>query len=726
MVAIWNTLDLVGPYTLRLVVSDNAGNEREVRSQLDLLERSSLFDYFEALPLMISPNQDNRREAANIRFGLKSESLLTLDIVDENDVAVRSLALDRAFAAGAVNLSWDGRNDAGEVVADGSYRVALGVALAENPAVREEASLTLVVDASAPQIALTRPGSFTNGADNIIGSISDAHLLGYDIALTSTPEAPEWSSLASGNRNQSQQLLANLGGLEEGDYALRVSATDEAESQSELIIPFSVDNTSPVVDIRTPEAASFIGAGSAAADISVDVVEDNLETYTLSIGVGEAPDSWIELASGSELPPADPLLVLDASAYADGPHSLLLSAIDAAGNQASIRRTIQLDNSPPLAEILSPLADGYVTGPIAINGNATDANLLSYRLDIAPGTLADASRWSPIGAGAAEVDNATLLDWQSLPADGSYVLRLEVLDRAENLGSASVAFTVDTTPPAAPTGLTAVIQAAIPSLGWQAGAEADIAGYRIYRDGVEVSTGLLTSTSFLDEDLADGRYRYSVRAEDYAGWLSEASQEIELLLDTTPPVTRIFAPRDNSVASGVIQLQGTANSADDFREYRVYLRLDGATQWQLREQSPVPVVADLLFELDTTEFSEGASFSLKLEAEDINGNVGEAVVSLRVDNVAPQAPAGLVATANDNDVSLVWNPNVEADLLGYLLFRGDRIANAEGVVIGDLKPYALLATNYDDLALADGFTPTRSPDRPGRQHQRGLAGIGTS
>lgn len=703
VVAIWNTLDLVGPYTLRLVVTDNAGNEREVRSQLDLLERSSLFAYFEALPLMISPNGDNRREAANIRLGLEAGSLVTLDIVDENDITQRSLALDQAFAAGAVNLSWDGRNDAGVVVADGIYQVALKVALAASPAVVEEATLTLVVDASAPQIVLASPGDFANGEDNIIGSISDTYLQGFTVDLSATPEAPEWINLASGNRNQAQQLLANLGGLEEGDYALRISASDEAESRSELVVPFSVDNTPPVVDILTPEAASFIGASSAAADISIDVVEDNLETYTLSIGDGESPDSWIELASNSELPPADPLVALDSSAYTDGPHSLRLTAVDAAGNQASISRTIHIDNSPPLAEILSPLADGYVTGPVAITGNASDDNLLSYRLDIAPGTLAEASQWSPIGAGDTEVSGATLLDWISLPPDGAYVLRLEVLDRAENLGTASIAFTVDTTPPAAPAGLAGVVEATIPNLVWQAGAEDDIAGYRVYRDGVEVSSELVTATSFLDENLADGRYRYSVRAEDYAGWLSEASQEYELLLDTTPPVTRIFAPRDNSVASGVIQLKGTANSADDFKEYRVYLRLGAATQWQLRAQSPVPIVADLLLELDTTEFAEGTSFSLKLEAEDINGNIGEAEVNLSVDNLAPDAPTGLVAIANGVDVSLVWNPNREPDLLGYLLFRGDRIANADGVVIGDLKPYALLAANYVDLALPDGF-----------------------
>ena len=74
--------------------------------------------------------------------------------------------------------------------------------------------------------------------------------------------------------------------------------------------------------------------------------------------------------------------------------------------------------------------------------------------------------------------------------------------------------------------------------------------------------------------------------------------------------------------SGVVALKGTAHSADDFKEYRVYLRQGEESSWQSVEQSPVPTIADLLYELDTTGFGEGSSFSLKLEAEDIVGNIG--------------------------------------------------------------------------------------------------------
>jgi subtilase family serine protease/flagellar hook assembly protein FlgD/squalene cyclase len=702
VIAIWNTVHLVGPYTLRLTASDNAGNVSESIASLSLLERSSLFDYFEVLPLLISPNQDNRRETAGVRVGLASESLVTVNILDQNELIIHNLAQDRIFAADALNLSWDGKNNAGETVADGTYQVELIVLLASNTAVKQTESLTLVVDSSAPQISISRPRSIANGASSVIGSISDTHLLHYEIFLTSTPQAPQWNSVVDGNRNQFQQSLASLGELDEGDYALRVVGTDEGEIVSEEIIAFSVDNTPPELAILAPEADSFIGGNPEAAALSIEVLDDNIETWMLNIGAGDSPETWTELISGSELPLTNPVATLETASYADGSYTLQLTAIDAAGNQSTINRSIQIDNSAPLAEIVTPTDNSYVTAPIEITGNASDANLHHYRLDISPGSLDDASQWSQIGEGDAQVIHSILLNWRSLPPDGSYILRLMVQDKAENIGSAKIALVVDTTPPAAPANLDGVIEASSTArIYWPAGEEADIAGYRVYRDGVEISIDLVETIEYRDENLADGRYRYTIRAEDYAGWLSEPSNEIELLLDTTPPNTKIFSPRDGSVTSGIVELRGSANSPDDFREYRIYLDQDSG--WQLLEQSPVPIVADTLYQLDTTNFAEGASYSLKLEAEDINGNVGEAVVNLTVDNEAPLAPTGLIAIGDDINVNLAWNPNSETDLLGYLLFRGDQIANADGVVIGDLRPFALPSTNFNDLALADGL-----------------------
>ena len=86
-----------------------------------------------------------------------------------------------------------------------------------------------------------------------------------------------------------------------------------------------------------------------------------------------------------------------------------------------------------MAGILLPADNSYVTGPVQIIGNASDANLESYQLEISPGTLDDTDQWSQIGEGDAEVSNALLLDWLGLPPDGDYVLRLKVEDKAENV-----------------------------------------------------------------------------------------------------------------------------------------------------------------------------------------------------------------------------------------------------------------------------------------------------
>jgi hypothetical protein len=42
------------------------------------------------------------------------------------------------------------------------------------------------------------------------------------------------------------------------------------------------------------------------------------------------------------------------------------------------------------------------------------------------------------------------------------------------------------------------------------------------------------------------------------------------------------------------------------------------------------------------------------------------------------------------------------DVLGYLVFRNGDVANAPGVVSGDLRPFLLPGPNYEDQGLPDG------------------------
>lgn len=82
-----------------------------------------------SLTNLFSPNGDKRREEATIRFRLESRSDdVSVTIIDSADDTVRRLVRERHVPAERkLRFTWDGRDDAGRVVPDGSYRVRIGL-----------------------------------------------------------------------------------------------------------------------------------------------------------------------------------------------------------------------------------------------------------------------------------------------------------------------------------------------------------------------------------------------------------------------------------------------------------------------------------------------------------------------------------------------------------------------------------------------------------------------
>lgn len=94
----------------------------------------------------------------------------------------------------------------------------------------------------------------------------------------------------------------------------------------------------------------------------------------------------------------------------------------------------------------------------------------------------------------------------------------------------------DTEAPSAPDGLTADVSASRVSLTWQPATDnVRVIDYSVYRDGVEVASGL-RDTGFVDRGLtSETAYAYTVRARDAAGNVSAASAP--LTVTTAPPGT---------------------------------------------------------------------------------------------------------------------------------------------------------------------------------------------
>ena len=88
----------------------------------------------------------------------------------------------------------------------------------------------------------------------------------------------------------------------------------------------------------------------------------------------------------------------------------------------------------------------------------------------------------------------------------------------------------DIFPPAVPAGLTMIAGTKTIELVWDRVADADVAGYRVYRDGKMIADKLQT-TAYSDKDVAAGKkYSYQISAVDLAGNESAkcAAQEITM------------------------------------------------------------------------------------------------------------------------------------------------------------------------------------------------------
>jgi flagellar hook assembly protein FlgD len=282
ILAVWNTYGLEGDFTIRLLAVDLAGNQRDIQVALTLTVRINLITYLEAVPRLFSPNGDGKRETSSVRFGLDAESVVTLEILDDQSQLARTLIDGQVLGVGAAIREWNGRTDSGEEAPDGTYFVSLEAALAVNPLITQDEKVTAVVDRTPPLIEITNPGEgFATGTSSVRGTIGDLHLLEWVISLTDTPDTPVWMEIGTGSTSRVNTNLAPLGGLEDGDYSLRVEAVDEGEIRTEVVLPFQVDNTPPAVTLSEPIAGSYLSAAQGPAPVKGAIEEENLELYRL-------------------------------------------------------------------------------------------------------------------------------------------------------------------------------------------------------------------------------------------------------------------------------------------------------------------------------------------------------------------------------------------------------------------------------------------------------------
>ena len=286
---------------------------------------------------------------------------------------------------------------------------------------------------------------------------------------------------------------------------------------------------------------------------------------------------------------------------------------------------------------------------------------------------------------------------------GSYSYRVRATDAAGNLSSYSntaIGVLSDTTPPTAPSNLTATVSATQINLSWTASTDnVAVSGYLVERclgascsGFAQISTS--TSNAYNDVGLGAGNYSYRVRATDSAGNRSLYSNTAGgIIPDTQAPTTPSAL---TATASGSqINLSWTASTDNVAVTGYLLERCQGASCSGFA-QIAAPT---------TTTYSDAGltlgSYSYLVRAMDAAGNLSpysNTASAGITDTQAPTAPSGLTATVSGNQINLSWTASTDnAAVTGYLLER------CQGVGCSSFAQVATpTATAYSDPGLAVG------------------------
>lgn len=213
-------------------------------------------------------------------------------------------------------------------------------------------------------------------------------------------------------------------------------------------------------------------------------------------------------------------------------------------------------------------------------------------------------------------------------------------------------------------------------LAWKPSTEADLAGYRVYRDGQLLVT--VETAAHADLGLANGTtYTYQVSAVDLAGHEGPKSDAVSgVPLDRLPPLSKLLVPSAGGFQTGAVVVAGTAADVgsglagvsvlvDDAVLERVFTA-SGTASWSLA--------------LASATFTDGTAYELRSRASDLAGNLEQPApgVSFVFDGSAPIVSLAPPAVQAGTGTALVTLSGTAADATSGIASVSVRVAGPDG------------------------------------------------
>jgi chitodextrinase len=437
-------------------------------------------------------------------------------------------------------------------------------------------------------------------------------------------------------------------------YTYTVSCYDNAGNNSAQSAPVNVAS----LDVTPPS----VPTGLAGTSTSSTVVNLTWTTSTDTGGSGLA--GYKIYRAGVQIGTSATASYSDTTTVGTTTYSYSVAAYDHAGNTSAQSSAVNVTTP-------DTIAPSVPTGLAATSPSSTLVNL-TWTADTDTGGSGLAG-YKVYRAGV-QIGTSASASYSDTTTTGttSYTYTVAAYDNAGNTSAQSTAVNVttpDTIPPSVPTGLAGSAPASgTVNLTWTAVTDtggSGLAGYKIYRAGVQIGTS--ASASYSDTTtLGTTSYTYTVAAYDNAGNTSAPSTSASVTTPDTIPPSVPTGLAASAPASGTVNLTWTASTdagGSGLAGYRIY-----------RAGSQIGTSASASYSDTTT--SGTTSYTYTLAAYDNAGNTSAQTSGVSIttpDTIPPSVPTGLTATViSASQVNLSWGASTDTGGSGlgtYIIYR---------------------------------------------------------
>jgi len=302
-----------------------------------------------------------------------------------------------------------------------------------------------------------------------------------------------------------------------------------------------------------------------------------------------------------------------------------------------------------------------------------------------------------------------------------------------NTASATTFAVPDTTVPSVPAGLTATAASCSQvNLSWTASTDtggSGLAGYKVYRNGVQITTTALTSYSNTGL-AASTSYAFTVAAYDNAGNTSAQSTAASATTPSCPDTTAPSVPAGlTATASSCSQVNlswtaSTDTGGSGLAGYKVF-------------RGGVQIATTTLTSYSSTGLVGSTSYSYTAAAYDNAGNTSAqstaasaTTTACSIDTTAPSVPTNLKVTApRCGEIDVSWGPSTDSGgsgLRGYRLYRRDSFYKEVAATVVSSTTTGLAQGEFDYYAISaiDNAGNESSKTAPIGTYAQSCTGVG--